>query len=97
MATLEEISKAIEDGKIRRVRELVTQAAEEGCSANDILNEGMLNGLKAVGRRYFRNQTMVSDVLVSARAINAGLETLKPMLLPADEPPIGKACIGSVR
>ena len=97
MATLEEISKAIEDGKIRLVRELVKQAAEEGCSAQDILNDGMLSGLKAVGRRYFRNQTMVSDVLVSARAINAGLETLKPMMLPPDTPPIGKACIGSVR
>lgn len=97
MAILEEISKAIEDGKIRLVRDLVAQAADEGFSARDILNEGMLNGLKSVGRRYFRNQTMVSDVLVSARAINAALETLKPLLISPDEPPIGRCCIGSVR
>jgi methylmalonyl-CoA mutase cobalamin-binding domain/chain len=62
-----------------------------------VLNEGLLNGLKAVGKRFDRNSGMVSDMLVSARAINESMEILKPMLLPPGRQPIGRACIGTVR
>ena len=97
MTLLEDIAKSIEDGKIRRTQELVKLAVEGGTNPRTVLNEGLLNGLKAVGKRFDRNAGMVSDMLVSARAINEGLEILKPMLLPAGRQPIGRGCIGTVR
>lgn len=97
MGLPEEIAKTIEEGKIRQTRELVTQAVEEGCNAGEILNGGLLVGFRAVARRFSRNNGMVSDMLASSRAINEGLEILRPMLLPKDGKFIGKACIGTVQ
>ena len=97
MTLLEDISKSIEQGKIRRTKELVKLAVEGGTNPRTVLNEGLLNGLKAVGKRFDRNSGMVSDMLVSARAINESMEILKPMLLPAGRQPIGRACISTVR
>ena len=97
MTLLEDISKSIEEGKIRRTKELVKLAVEGGTNPRTVLNEGLLSGLKAVGKRFDRNSGMVSDMLVSARAINESMEILKPMLLPVNFKPIGRGCIGTVR
>ncbi len=97
MTLLEDISKSIEQGKIRRTRELVKLAVEGGTNPRTVLNEGLLNGLRAVGKRFDRNSGMVSDMLVSARAINESMEILKPMLIPVGIKPIGRGCIGTVQ
>ena len=97
MTLLEDISKSIEEGKIRRTKELVKLAVEGGTNPRTVLNEGLLNGLKAVGKRFDRNSGMVSDMLVSARAINESMDILRPMLLPIGREPIGRGCIGTVR
>jgi len=96
MGILQDIEKSIEDGKIRQTRELVTKAIETGCSSGEILNGALLPGLRSVGSRFSRNAGLVSDMLASSRAINEGLEVLRPLLLPKGKP-IGKACIGTVQ
>ena len=97
MTLLEDISKSIEEGKIRRTKELVKLAVEGGTNPRTVLNDGLLNGLRSVGKRFDRNSGMVSDMLVSARAINESMEILKPMLLPPNRQSIGRGCIGTVR
>ena len=97
MTLLEDISKSIEEGKIRRTKELVKLAVEGGTNPRTVLTEGLLSGLKAVGRRFDRDSFMVTDMLVSARCINESMEILKPMLLPAGGKPIARGCIGTVR
>ena len=97
MTLLEDISKSIEEGKIRRTKELVRLAVDGGTNPRTVLTEGLLSGLRAVGRKFDRNSFMVTDMLVSARCINESMEILKPMLLPPGGRPIGKACIGTVR
>ncbi len=97
MTLLEDITKSIEEGKIRRTKELVKLAVEGGTNPRTVLNEGLLNGLRAVGKRFDRNSGMVTDMLVSARAINESMEYLKPMLIPANRQFIGRGCIGTVQ
>ena len=97
MTLLEDISKSIEEGKIRRTKELVRLAVEGGTNPSTVLNDGLLSGLRAVGRKFDRDSFMVTDMLVSARCINESMEILKPMLLPPGGRPIGRACIGTVR
>ncbi len=97
MTLLEDISKSIEEGKIRRTKELVKLAVDGGTNPRTVLNEGLLNGLKAVGRRFDRDSFMVTDMLVSSRCINESMEILKPMLLPPGSKPIARGCIGTVR
>lgn len=97
MVTMEEIANAIAQGKIRQTRELVNQAIDEGAWAGDILNLAVMDGVKSISRRFAKSNGMVSDVLVSARAVNESLEILKPILVPKGSRPIGRACIGTVR
>lgn len=97
MEILEEITRAIEQGKILQTRALVQRAIDQGISPGDILNGPLLQGMKAVGRRFSRSGGMVSDTLASTKAINESLELLKPLLVPAGRPPLGRACIGTVQ
>ena len=97
MSTIQEISKAIETGKMKLVKELVPKAVEEGCSAQEILNDGLLHGMNIIGGRFSRNEAFVPEVLVSARAMNKGIELIKPLLAEEGNQPIGKAIIGTVQ
>lgn len=97
MTIIEEISEAIEKGKVKIVKELVPTAIEQGHSAQEILNDGLLHGMSIVGDRFTRNEAFVPEVLVSARAMNKGTELLKPLLAAEGSQPIGKVCIGTVQ
>lgn len=97
MTIIEEISEAIEKGKVKIVKELVPAAIEQGYSAQEILNDGLLHGMSIVGDRFTRNEAFVPEVLVSARAMNKGTELLKPLLAAEGSQPIGKVCIGTVQ
>lgn len=97
MTIIEEISEAIEKGKVKIVKELVPAAIEQGHSAQEILNDGLLHGMSIVGDRFTRNEAFVPEVLVSARAMNKGSELLKPLLAAEGSQPIGKVCIGTVQ
>lgn len=93
---LNEISEAIQKGKRKQINTLVPQAIEQGLSAQQILNDGLLAGMDIIGGKFTRNEVFVPEVLVSARAMNTGIELLKPLLKEEGSEPIGKACIGTV-
>ena len=96
MTTIEEISAAVEKGKAKLIKDLVPKAIEEGYSAQEILNDGLLHGMGIVGDRFTRNEAFVPEVLVAARAMNKGTELIKPMLNEEGNEPIGKAVLGTV-
>ena len=93
----DEISEAMQKGKKKQVVALVQQAIDEGCPAQDILNKGLLVAMDIVGTKFRANEVFVPEVLVAARAMNAGTELLKPLLAEAGSEPLGKACIGTVK
>ena len=92
-----EISEAIQKGKAKVVKELVPQALSEGISAETILNEGMLSAMDIVGEKFKNNEVYVPEMLVAARAMNAGMEILKPHLVEAGVESIGKVALGTVK
>ena len=83
MSTLIEIGNALEKGKKKLVVQYVQQALEEGHSAQEILTEGLLPGMDRVGVKFRANEIFVPEVLVAARAMNAGAALLKPLLAEA--------------
>ncbi|MBQ9412929.1 MAG: corrinoid protein [Oscillospiraceae bacterium] len=97
MAILDDISAAVEKGKAKLIKELVPKAIEEGLSAQQILNDGLLHGMNIVGDRFTRNEAFVPEVLVAARAMNKGTELIKPLLAAEGNAPLGKACLGTVQ
>ncbi len=97
MTTIEEISQAVEAGKLKVVKELVPRAIEEGIPAQTILNDGLLHGMNIIGDAFTRDEAYVPEVLVSARAMNKGVELLKPILAQEGAASIGRAVIGTVQ
>lgn len=93
---LQEISKNLQDGKAKVVKELVLQAIDEGIPAERILKEGLMEGMGVVGRRFKDNEIFVPQVLIAARAMNQGAELLKPLLVKEGVPSVGKICLGTV-
>jgi 5-methyltetrahydrofolate--homocysteine methyltransferase len=97
MSVLDDISAAVQAGKKKDVEELVQKAIDEGNSASSILNEGLLAAMDIIGPKFKNNEIFVPEVLVAARAMNAGSALLKPLLVDAGVKPIGKAVIGTVK
>ena len=96
MSILVEISENLQKGKSKIVKELVEKALADGIAAEEILNEGLLSGMSVVGEKFKNNEVFVPEVLVAARAMNAGTQILKPYLLEAGVKANGKVCIGTV-
>ena len=96
MSILNDISANVQIGKAKIVKGLVQEALDAGVKAQDILNEGLLSAMGIVGEKFKNNEVYVPEVLVAARAMNMGLEILKPHLAEANVESKGKACIGTV-
>lgn len=93
---LSEISKFLQQGRAKNVKELVSQALEQGISPKDILEEGLIAGMNVIGEKFKNNEVYVPEVLVAARAMNMGSEVLKPHLVASGVKPIGKVILGTV-
>ena len=97
MSVLVEISESLQKGKKKLVVQYVQQALEEGFAPQQILNEGLLPGMDVVGQKFKNNEVFVPEVLVAARAMNAGAEILKPLLAEAGVATPGKMVLGTVK
>lgn len=97
MSIYEEISSALQQGRKPKVEELVQQAIDEGLSPKTILEEGLLSGMAIIGEKFKNNEVFVPEVLIAARAMNAGVAVLKPHMTAADIVNKGKVVIGTVK
>ncbi len=97
MSILNEISTFLQQGRSAKIKELVPQALSEGIAPQVILEEGLLSGMSVVGEKFKRNEVFVPEVLVAARAMNAGVEILRPHLVSAGVTTKGTAVIGTVK
>lgn len=97
MNSFDEISALLQKGRPRELSALVQEELADGTSANDILTKALIPGMSAVGERFKKNEIFVPEVLITARAMNAALNILKPVLAQAGVEPIGKAVICTVK
>lgn len=97
MSIITEISEFLQKGRAKNVKALVTQALEEGLNPKEILNEGLLSGMMIIGEKFKNNEVFVPEVLIAARAMNAGLAILEPKLIEIGNEPVGKAVVGTVK
>jgi len=77
---LEKISKAVIDPDPETVEALVKEALEAGLRPKMIIDNGLIKGMDVVGRLFKEDEVFIPEVLMSARAMHAGLEILKPLL-----------------
>jgi methanogenic corrinoid protein MtbC1 len=94
---LTDIQEALLKGKKDDVEKLVTQALAEGIPTARILNEGLITGMERLGILFKNNEVFIPEVLVAARAMNAGLAKLEPYLVRDGIQPKGAVVIGTVK
>lgn len=94
---LEEIQEAVIRGDKAGTIEAVEKALAAGVEAGTILNEAMIPAMAIVGDRFERNEYFVPEMLIAARAMQAGVNLLKPLLVQSGVEPIGKVAIGTVK
>jgi 5-methyltetrahydrofolate--homocysteine methyltransferase len=97
MAIYEQIAEEVIKGQADAVKDLVNQALSENISAEDILNNGLVAGMNVVGEKFKNNEFFIPEVLVSARAMSAGLDILNPLLAEANVKAKAKVVIGTVK
>jgi 5-methyltetrahydrofolate--homocysteine methyltransferase len=94
---IKDIYTAVMDGKSAIVQEKVQASLAAGLPATSILNEGMIAAMTEVGRLFEEGEYFVPEMLISARAMQAGLVLLKPALKDTDFKSRGKVVIGTVK
>ena len=97
MEIFDKIADEVLKGNSAPVEELVNEALSQDISAEKILNKGLVGGMSIVSEKFKNNEIFIPEVLVSARAMNSGMEILKPLLAEANVKSIGKVVIGTVK
>ncbi len=97
MSLIEEIREAVIEGQANVVVEKVKQALEAGESADTILNQGLISGMKRIGELFEEGIAFVPEMLIAARAMDKALVVLKPYLTAEGVQPIAKVAIGTVK
>ncbi len=97
MTFFEEVGALMTRGKAKDLAALTAKGLEEGVVAKDILMEGLIPAMGALGIRFKNNEVFVPEVLIAARAMNAALVVLRPALAASGVEPIGKAIICTVK
>lgn len=94
---IKEIYDSIIEGDQTQTLEKVQQALEQNLDAGHILNAGMVSAMGEVGRLFEEGEYFVPEMLIAARAMQAGLSVLKPRLVQADIKSTGKVVAGTVK
>lgn len=96
MAGIQEVYALVEKGKAKVIANAVQEALEAGCDPTEILNDGMIKAMDAVGEKFKNGEIFVPEMLVAARAMKKGVEVLKPHLASGAAGAAGKVIIGTV-
>jgi len=94
---MQEIAYNLITGQDDQVGILVKKALEEDYSANIVLDDGLIAGMAIVGVKFRDNIIFVPEVLISARAMKAGMEHIEPILSASGVEPIGTVIMGTVK
>lgn len=75
----------------------VNSALSGGAAPLEIINDGLLTGMNVVGEKFANGEMFVPEVLMAARAMNAGMDIVKPLLAEGDVTSLGTVVIGTVK
>ena len=92
---VEEIKKLVETGKLKKIEEAVKAAVDGGANPSEVL-ESMTAAMDTVGEKFQKNEIYVPEMLVAAKTMQRGVNTLKPFLGDASAAKFGKFILGTV-
>ena len=97
MSDLKALAAALIAGNVDGVKELTGEAIARGLHPAVIVNEGLIAGMGEIGLRFMQNEIFVPEVMLAAKAMQAGLGLLRPLLAAHNVEPLATAVLGTVR
>jgi 5-methyltetrahydrofolate--homocysteine methyltransferase len=97
MGRNQELFDSIVEGNRAKVAELVQAAVDRGDNVEEVLTESMIPAMREIGDRFTRNEVFVPEMLISAQAMQAGLDIVEPLLAEGGHQPVAKVVIGTVK
>lgn len=94
---IKDIYQNVIDGQADEVESGVKAALEAGIGAEEILNKALIAAMNEIGQLYESGDLFVPEMLIAARAMQAGLKYLKPYLVKANVKATGNIAIGTVK
>lgn len=92
------MNQLLYEGKAPEVEKMTREALAEGRPCEEVLEDGLIAGMSVVGEDFKHNRVYVPQVLVSARAMKAGMSVLKPLLAKSGASnEIGTLIMGTVK
>jgi 5-methyltetrahydrofolate--homocysteine methyltransferase len=92
-----ELQECVIIGQRDKVVELTQGLIDSGAPAKEVLQKGLIPGMSVVGQRFKDGEYFIPEMLMAARALNAGLDLLKPLLESSDFEPVAKVVMGTVK
>ena len=97
MIRLDELRRSVLEGRSADVERLLQMGLAESVPIDTLLNEGLIGAMTEVGCLFDRGEFYVPEMLVSARAMKAGLALLRPLLTESSVGRAGRVTIGTVQ
>jgi len=97
VSNLKSIAESVVEGDDKKVEELTKRAIADGVGIAKILDDGLIAGMETIGELFGRKEAFVPELLLSARAMQAGMKLLEPLLVGSGIKPIGKVALGTVK
>ena len=92
---MEELQKAIRSGRPQRVTGELDRLLKEGRKPQELL-DGMIEVVRQVGEAFSCGEAFIPEMLIAAKAMQAGAEFLAPLLTLSETKKLGKLIIGTV-
>lgn len=96
MALVDQIKEATVNGAVKKVQELVKMAIAEGINPSIVISEGFIPAMEVVGDEFKKGEIYVPEMLVAAKAMQAGVALIEPLFAPGERQYLGKFLIGTV-
>lgn len=96
MSTIESLGSMVVAGNEPGIVEAVNALVADKADPVAIINDGLLAGMNEVGEKFKNGEMFVPEVLMAARAMNAGMDIVKPLIADTDLPTLGTIVIGTV-
>jgi corrinoid protein of di/trimethylamine methyltransferase len=97
MQDLKALYEAVLNGDAKTAKATTKQALAAGIEPLKLVQDQMMPAMAEVGRRFETNEYFVPELLISARAMKAALELLRPLLVASGTEPVGRVALGTVK
>ncbi|NHM28341.1 cobalamin-binding protein [Desulfofundulus sp. TPOSR] len=97
MSILEQIKEVTIAGDAVKAEELARQAVNEGIAPGEIIQDGFIAAMTVVGEKFKNQEIFVPEMLRAARAMQAGLKVIKPLVVGGEIKNLARVVLGTVK